>query len=129
MRYSFTPASTGVAAILAALVAASTAGAQGQGAPTFKPGALPSEGNTQYLMSVSSDKKAGAIIFDGLEKQLDGMGAPLLATRVFSISMPLTGAEKGVKLGFMGSRNTGFALARRAWPFIADHHACCVFED
>jgi hypothetical protein len=50
-------------------------------------------------MSVSTDKKAGTVIFDGLEKQLDGIGAALFATRVFSISIPLTGAEKGAKLG------------------------------
>lgn len=99
MRFSFATASRGVAAILAALILASPAGAQGQGGPTFKPGPLPSEGNTHYLMSVSSDKKAGTVIFDGLEKQLDGLGSPLFATRVFSISIPLTGAEKGVKLG------------------------------
>jgi hypothetical protein len=43
-------------------------------------------------------QKAGTVIFDGLEKRLDGIGAALFATRVFSISIPLTGAEKGAKL-------------------------------
>lgn len=99
MRFFLVTASVGLAATLAAAILVSPTGAQGQGAgPKFKQGALPSEGNTQYEMIVSEDKKA-ALIALGLETQLDGIGAPLFATRVFSVSVPLTGAEKGVKLG------------------------------
>ena len=99
MRFFLVTASVGVATTLAAAILASAAGAQGQGAgPKFKRGPLPSEGNTQYNMMVSEDKKVATIGLE-LETQLDGIGAPLFATRVFSVSMPLTGAEKGVKLG------------------------------
>jgi len=99
MRFSFRAACRRVPAILATAILASSAGAQEQSGPAFRPGALLTTDNTNYLMSVSSDKQAGIVIFDGLEKQLDGIGAPLFATRPFSISMPLEGAEKGVKIG------------------------------
>jgi hypothetical protein len=104
MRFSITAASTGVAGMLASAILASPVGAQNQGTPAFKSGALlsvgsASAGNTNYLMDVSDDKKAWVALLDGLETQLSGTGAPLFATRFFSISMPLAGAEKGVKLG------------------------------
>jgi hypothetical protein len=98
MRLSLATALGGLAP-LGAMIMVLPAGALGQAAPSFKSGSLLSEGNTHYEMSVSSDKNAATVIFDGLENQLDGQTAPLFATRVFSISMPLTGAEKGIKLG------------------------------
>jgi hypothetical protein len=99
MRFSLATVCRGFPTILTAAILASFAGAQEQSGPAFKPGALLSAGNTNYIMSVSSDKKSGAVIIDELENQLNGIGSPLFATRVFSISMPLAGAEKGVKLG------------------------------
>jgi hypothetical protein len=98
MRMFFAAASIGLAPLLTAAILVSPVGAQGQGAgPKFEKGALPSEGNTQYQLIVSEDKKSALILFDGLETEWSGR-APLFATRAFSISIPLTGAEKGVKL-------------------------------
>src|SRR5262245_36312536 len=93
MRFSFATACRGVAAIIAAAILATPAGAQG--GPAF---GRPSAGNN-ITMVVSDDKKAWAALLDGLGTQLDRPGAPLFATRVFSISMSLAGAEKGVKFG------------------------------
>jgi hypothetical protein len=92
MRFCIATASALLASILVAPVGA-------QGGPTFKSGSLSSEGNTQYRLIVSDDRKAAIVMFDGLENQLDGIGAPLFGTRVFSISLPLAGARKGAKLG------------------------------
>lgn len=75
------------------------AGAAGEGGPAFQPGSLPSAGNTHYEMSVSEDKQAAIVIFDGVEAQVDGIGAAPLATRLFTIAMPIEGGEKGVKMG------------------------------
>jgi hypothetical protein len=99
MRVSATVVGRCAAAMFAVSVLAPV-GAQGQQlTPTFKSGSIPSEGNTGYLLNISADKKTGIIVFDALERSLQGIGAPLFATQVFSISVPLTGAEKGVKIG------------------------------
>lgn len=97
MRMFFAAASTGLAPLLTAAMLASPVGAQGQGAVPKFGKTLPSEGNTQYELIISEDKKSALILFDGLETEWSGR-APLFATRAFSISIPLTGAEKGVKL-------------------------------
>jgi hypothetical protein len=98
MRMVFAAASMGLATLLTAGILASPTAAQGEGAgPKFKKGSLPSEGNTQYNLIISEDKKSAVILFDGLEMEWSGR-TPLFATRVFSISIPLAGAEKGVKL-------------------------------
>jgi hypothetical protein len=99
MNLSVSTAGKCTAAILATFILSAAVAAQGQPSPTFTSGSIPSEGNTHYLLNISSDKKAGTIIFDAVERHLDGIGAPLFASQVFSISIPLTGAEKGVKLG------------------------------
>lgn len=99
-----------VAVMGAAVLLAAPAGAQEQKAPTFKTGSLPSDGNNQYVMAVDPDGKVATLYFDGLVNQLDGIGAPLFATRTFSISMPLAGARKGAKLGVFAA---GY-IARRA---------------
>jgi len=50
MRLSSAKKSRGVSATIAALILASPEVAQGQAAPTFKPGSPSSEDNTQYIM-------------------------------------------------------------------------------
>jgi hypothetical protein len=91
-------ATAGIAAIGIAVLLAPAAVAQGDRAPSFKKGAVLSDGHTGYSMSVSEDGKAATIVFDGLVLELDGVGAPPFATRAFSLAMPLTGARRGVKL-------------------------------
>lgn len=98
MRLSFTLTSTTVVALACAMFLLPLACAAETPGPAFKPGALLSQGNNEYLFIVSTDKKAGIVISEVLEEQLGGIGSPSLATRVFSISLPLEGAEKGVKL-------------------------------
>jgi hypothetical protein len=99
MHFAVSIARKCAAALLATSALSATPTAQGQPSPTFKSGSIPSEGNTGYLLNISSDKKAGVIVFDALERSLQGIGASLFATQTFSISIPLTGAEKGAKLG------------------------------
>jgi hypothetical protein len=87
--------SVAAASAFLAFTVASPVGAQG--GPTFESGSLQSDDNTQYLLNISEDKKAAVVMFDGLETQLDGIGAPLFGTRVFSISLPLAGARKDMR--------------------------------
>src|SRR3954470_7013341 len=53
-----------------------------------------------FDIAVSEDKKAFTVIFGGLEAMLLGKSAPPIATRIFSFSIPLTGAEPGQEIPF-----------------------------
>jgi hypothetical protein len=60
--------------------------------PSFPSRALRSDGNTPYTLTVSTDKKSGHVILD--ELQVDHPHP----ARVFSLSLPIEGADKGIKL-------------------------------
>jgi len=53
-----------------------------------------------FNLAVSDDKKAFTASFSGLEIALDGKSAPPIATKVFSFSIPLSGADPGKEIPF-----------------------------
>jgi hypothetical protein len=96
MQLCSAAARSAVAAAFAAAILFSSAAAQDQsGGPAFKAGAS-SASNANYTLSVASDGKKGTLLLDHLE--VGGGGAAGVVTQVFSISLPLTGAENGAKL-------------------------------
>ena len=59
---------------------------------------------------VSDDKKAFTAIFGGLEAVIDGPSAAPVATRMFSFSLPLSGADPGQEIPFFVS---GFSASEK----------------
>lgn len=97
MRFSLAAASRAAAGILAAGILISPAGAQEQGDPTFQADTdFSTPANAGYALTVSADKKNATVLVTDL--QLDANRFAPFATRVVSISLPLAGAENGVKL-------------------------------
>ena len=53
-----------------------------------------------FNLAVSPDKKAFTATFGGLEAIIQGTSAAPIATRVFSFSIPLSGADPGQEIPF-----------------------------
>jgi hypothetical protein len=53
-----------------------------------------------FGLAVSPDKKAFTATFGGLEVTIEGTSAAPIATRVFSFSIPLSGADPGQEIPF-----------------------------
>lgn len=53
-----------------------------------------------FDLAVSDDKQAFTATFSGLEVVLEGKSAPPIATRVFSFTIPLTGADPYKEIPF-----------------------------
>ena len=79
------------------------------GDATFGPGPTFST-DVGFDIALSPDKKAFTATFGGLEAIIDGKSAPPIVTRVFSFSIPLTGAKPGQEIPFFVS---GFAVAEK----------------
>src|SRR5262245_9186971 len=63
-----------------------------------------------FNLAVSDDKKAFTASFSGLEVVLEGKFAPPIATRVFSFSLPLSGADPYKEIPFAVS---GFVASEK----------------
>jgi hypothetical protein len=63
-----------------------------------------------FNIGVSDDKKAFTATFSGLGVSIDAKGSAPIATRVFSFSLPLTGADPGAEIPFFVS---GFVLSQK----------------
>jgi hypothetical protein len=100
MRILSIPRGVGAALMAAAAILAVPAGvgAQEPAGPTFEQRGLLSEGTNGLDFSVDPDGTAAGIYFNGLENSLDGTGAPMFASRTFSIAVPLAGARRGAKI-------------------------------
>ena len=72
-------------------------------APTFNT-------DVGFSLALSPDKKAFTATFSGLQAAIDGPSAAPIATRVFSFSVPLSGAEPGREIPFFVS---GFAFSEK----------------
>lgn len=72
-------------------------------APTFST-------DVGFSFALSPDKKAFTANFSGLEVVIEGKSASPIATRVFSFSLPLSGAEPGQEIPFFVS---GFAFSEK----------------
>jgi hypothetical protein len=99
MRIRLSALVAGAAAICGSAILSMPVMAQDRADPTFASGqSLLSEGNSLFTVAVDPDGKAATIYFAGLVNELDGVGAPLFATRTFSVAIPLTGTKQGTKL-------------------------------
>lgn len=72
-------------------------------APTFNT-------DVGFSFALSPDKKAFTATFSGLEVVIEGDSASPIASRVFSFSLPLSGAEPGQEIPFFVS---GFAFSEK----------------
>jgi len=72
-------------------------------APTFNT-------DVGFSLALSPDKKAFTATFSGLEAIIDGKSAAPIVTRVFSFSIPLSGADAGQEIPFFVS---GFAASEK----------------
>ena len=63
-----------------------------------------------FDLAVSPDKKAFTATFSGLEAVIDGKSGAPVATRVFSFSIPLSGADPDYEIPFSVS---GFAFSEK----------------
>jgi hypothetical protein len=66
------------------------------GGPTFN-------SDVEFNINISDDKKAFTATFSGLGVSLDAPGSAPIVTRVFSFSLPLSGADPGVEFPFFVS--------------------------
>jgi hypothetical protein len=72
-------------------------------APTFNT-------DVGFSLALSPDKKAFTATFSGLQAVIEGRSAAPIATRVFSFSLPLSGAERGQEIPFFVS---GFVFSEK----------------
>lgn len=72
-------------------------------APTFNT-------DVGFSLTLSDDKKAFTASFGGLAVVIDGTSASPIASRVFSFSLPLSGAQPGQEIPFSVS---GFAFSEK----------------
>jgi hypothetical protein len=72
------------------------------GGPTFN-------SDVGFDIGFSDDKKAFTATFSGLVVSLDATGSAPIVTRVFSFTLPLSGADPGIEIPFFVS---GFVLSQ-----------------
>jgi hypothetical protein len=63
-----------------------------------------------FNIGLSDDKKAFTATFSGLGVGIDAKGSTPIVTRVFSFSLPLSGADPGMEIPFFVS---GFVLSQK----------------
>src|SRR5258708_38184781 len=86
-------------ATLSIILAVAGSPALGAGDATF--GQAPTfNSDVGFSLAVSPDKKAFTASFSGLAVSIDGKSSAPIVTRVFSFSLPLSGADPGLEIPF-----------------------------